>query len=278
MIALLIVFAGSVLFESTSRIKQAKAEANFLIGISQPNLNEPRQIVMNNEIRKEAEKHSNVKLIFTDAAENSEKQIHDVQKLMEYGIDLLIISLNDSEKLTPIVKEAYKTIPVIVLGRGVTGYDYTMFIGSDNLSIGKIAGKLASDLLAGTAAEIVEIKGAMSSTSEEETSRGFRDYVTRSPSIQIKQEIDGSWQRDKAEDELKRILPFYPEVRLVFAHSDAMALGAYRAITSWGLSNVQIIGIDGLDTVNGGFDLVKQKILSGSVTSPTGAGNRFSMR
>ncbi|MCS7460683.1 substrate-binding domain-containing protein [Paenibacillus doosanensis] len=270
MIALLIVFAGSVLFESTSRIKQAKAEANFLIGISQPNLNEPRQIVMNNEIRKEAEKHSNVKLIFTDAAENSEKQIHDVQKLMEYGIDLLIISLNDSEKLTPIVKEAYKTIPVIVLGRGVTGYDYTMFIGSDNLSIGKIAGKLASDLLAGTAAEIVEIKGAMSSTSEEETSRGFRDYVTRSPSIQIKQEIDGSWQRDKAEDELKRILPFYPEVRLVFAHSDAMALGAYRAITSWGLSNVQIIGIDGLDTVNGGFDLVKQKILSGSVTSPTG--------
>ena len=49
-----------------------------------------------------------------------------------------------------------------------------------------------------------------------------------------------------------------------------MALGAYRAIDALGLSHVQIIGIDGLDTVNGGFDLVKQGVLSGTVTSPTG--------
>ncbi|OXM85531.1 substrate-binding domain-containing protein [Paenibacillus rigui] len=271
LIASLFALVVSILFESTQRVtKPVEAETNFLIGISQPNLNEPRQIVMNNEIRKEAERHKNVRLIFTDAAENSEKQIHDVQKLMEYGIDLLIISLNESEKLTPVVTEAYKHIPVIVLGRGVTGYDYTMFIGSDNLSIGKISGKLASDLLAGVTAEVVEIKGAITSKSEEETSRGFREYVKSTPSIQVTQEIDGNWQRDRAEDELKAILPYYPGIKLVFAHSDAMALGAYRAIKSLGLSDVQIIGIDGLDTVNGGFDLVQQRILSGSVTSPTG--------
>lgn len=259
-----------MLVASLLHLKAVKDEPDFLIGISQPNLNEPRQLLMNNEIRKEAEKHKNVKLIFTDAAENSEKQVHDVQKLMKYGIDLLIISLNDSEKLTPIVTEVYKEIPVIVLGRGVTGYDYSLFIGSDNLSIGKKSGKLAADLLSGAPADVVEIKGAVSSNSVEETSRGFRDYLSQSPSIQIDKVIVGDWQRDRTEDELKRILPSSPEIKLVFAHSDAMALGAYRAIDALGLSNVQIIGIDGLDTVNGGFDLVKQGVLSGTVTSPTG--------
>ncbi|MEC0226496.1 substrate-binding domain-containing protein [Paenibacillus alba] len=251
-------------------LKAVTNEPDFLIGISQPNLNEPRQMMMNNEIRKEAEKHKNVRLIFTDAAENSEKQIHDVQKLMNYGIDLLIISLNDSEKLTPIVTEVYKNIPVIVLGRGVTGYDYSLFIGSDNLSIGKKSGKLASDLLAGTSSEIVEIKGSIHSKSVEETSHGFQDYLSRTPSIKIAQVIDGEWRRDLAEDELKRILPSNPGIRLVFAHSDAMALGAHRAIEALGLPSVPIIGIDGLDTENGGFDLVKQGVLSGTVTSPTG--------
>lgn len=259
-----------MLVASLLHLKAVKDEPDFLIGISQPNLNEPRQLLMNNEIRKEAEKHRNVKLIFTDAAENSEKQVHDVQKLMKYGIDLLIISLNDSEKLTPIVTEVYKEIPVIVLGRGVTGYDYSLFIGSDNLSIGKKSGKLAADLLGGSAADVVEIKGAVSSRSVEETSRGFRDYLSQSPSIQVDKVIVGDWQRDRTEDELKRILPSSPEIKLVFAHSDAMALGASRAIDALGLSNVQIIGIDGLDTVNGGFDLVKQGVLSGTVTSPTG--------
>lgn len=259
-----------MLVASLLQLKAVKDEPDFLIGISQPNLNEPRQLLMNNEIRKEAEKHKNVKLIFTDAAENSEKQVHDVQKLMKYGIDLLIISLNDSEKLTPIVTEVYKEIPVIVLGRGVTGYDYSLFIGSDNLSIGKKSGKLAADLLGGAPADIVEIKGAVSSKSVEETSRGFRDYLSDSPSIKVDKVIVGDWQRDRAEDELSRILPTSPGVKLVFAHSDAMALGAYRAIDALGLHDVQIIGIDGLDTLNGGFDLVKQGILSGTVTSPTG--------
>ncbi|CAN7619880.1 substrate-binding domain-containing protein [Paenibacillus sp. LjRoot153] len=251
-------------------LKSDKADKDFLIGISQPNLNESRQIAMYNEIRNEAEKHKNVRLIFTDAAENSEKQINDVQKLLHYGIDLLIISLNDSEKLTPIVKEAYKNMPVIVLGRGVTGYDYSMFIGSDNLAIGKKSGKLAADLLGNTYSKIVEIKGAIGSSSVEETSLGFSAYLDRTPALHITKVIDGNWRRDQAEDELKRTLTAEPDIKLVFAHSDAMALGAYRAVESLGLHDVKIIGIDGLETMNGGYDLVKRGTLSGTVTSPTG--------
>ncbi|MEK8128125.1 substrate-binding domain-containing protein [Paenibacillus filicis] len=272
--AVLLLVAVSVLtlvsLIVTSYWNQQQEDQPYLIGISQPNLNEPRQVVMNNEIRKEAERHSNVRLIFTDAAENSEKQIHDVQKLMTYGVDLLIISLNDPEKLTPVVTEAYKSIPVIVLGRGVTGYDYTLFIGPDNASVGRKSGQLAERILGDSSAEIIEIQGIRGSKSVEETSRGFEEYVSRKPKLSVVRTVVGNWQRDRAEDEMAVLLPAYPNVRLVFAHSDAMALGAYRALQTFGMQHVGIIGIDGLDTVNGGFELVRKGILNGSVTSPTG--------
>ncbi|UJF31328.1 substrate-binding domain-containing protein [Paenibacillus hexagrammi] len=266
LLVLTMTTVGSYMLSTDS----ATDDQQFLIGISQPNLDEPRQLFMNNEIRKEAEKHSNVRLIFTDAAENSEKQIYDVEKLMQYGIDLLIISLNDSEQLTPIVTEAYKSIPVIVLGRGVTGYDYSLFIGPDNESIGRKSAQLASELLKGSGGDIIEIEGVANSTSVEETSRGFNDELERRMNKPIVKSVVGDWQRDKAEDEMLRILPDYPKVRLIFAHSDAMALGASRAIQKLGLQGIHVLGIDGLDTIDGGFELVKNGILSGSVTSPIG--------
>ncbi|MDB5053706.1 MAG: Periplasmic binding protein domain containing protein [Bacilli bacterium] len=246
------------------------SDKKILIGISQPDLNEPRQVVMNNEIRKEAAKYKNVRLIFTDAAENSDKQAQDVERLMKYGIDLLVISLNDSEKLTPIVAKVYQTTPVIVLGRGVSGYDYSLFIGPDNNSIGKMSGKLAASLLSDSGGGVVEIQGLAGSPSLTETSNGFYDEVKRDLQLSVIKTVAGDWQRDKAQDEISQLLPHYPNVRLIFAHSDAMALGAYYAVQSLGLKGVHILGIDGLDTVNGGFELVKKGILSGTVTSPTG--------
>ena len=122
-------------------------KVKYLIGVSQANLIEPWRILMNEEIKDEAVNHKDLRLIFTDAVQSSNKQIKDVEELLAQGIDLLIISPNDSAALTPIVAEAYKKIPVIVLDRAVEGYDYTLYIGPDNVLIGRDAGKLVAELL-----------------------------------------------------------------------------------------------------------------------------------
>ena len=107
---------------------------DYLIGVSLANLTEPWRITMRDEIMTEASRFGDVHVVFTDAADSSSRQIQDVRTLLDYGIDLLIISPNDSEALSPVIAEAYHHIPVILLDRSVVGFDYTLFIGPDNRS------------------------------------------------------------------------------------------------------------------------------------------------
>ena len=137
------------LLSACSKDGAADQAYQFVIGVSLANLTEPWRINMSEEIKSEASHYPNLRVVFSDAADSSSRQIQDVKKLLDCGIDLLIISPNDAEALTPIIAEAYKRIPVILLDRSVVGYDYTLYIGPDNRLIGKQAGQYVTDLLGG---------------------------------------------------------------------------------------------------------------------------------
>ena len=49
-----------------------------------------------------------INVIFRDAAGNSEKQIQDIETLMEYGIDILIVSPDGSDSLSSVLSEAFQ--------------------------------------------------------------------------------------------------------------------------------------------------------------------------
>lgn len=241
----------------------------FLIGVSQPNLQEPWRIKMNEEIKKEAEKYDNIRVIFTDGAKNTNKQEADLKKLLDYGVDLLIVSMNDSERLTPVVSDIYKELPVIVLDRDVIGYDYNIFIGLDNYNIGKKAGELLYSSIGKSNINVVEIKGSADSLPTIERSRGFSDGIKGYDNIHVVNTIKGDWEKDKAEDKFKEILASNIKVDAVYAHSDDMAYGAYLASESLG-KDIFIIGIDGLQGDNGGIELVKNGVIDATYTCKTG--------
>jgi simple sugar transport system substrate-binding protein len=251
-------------------VKQADDQIKYLIGVSQPNLSDPWQVVMNDEISQEVKNHADMKVIFTDAATSSPQQINDVDKLMGYGIDLLIISLDDPIALTSTVSKAYGKIPVIVLGRGVTGYDYTLYIGTDNEMIGRKAGEFALESLGWKGGNIVEVQGLKDSPSVAERSAGFREAIASQANIQIIQSINADWQRDKAEDLLTDVFKNNQKIDLIFAHNEAMALGAARALKDAKLPLVDIIGIDGVNSTNSSLKLVSENKWTGMFTSPTG--------
>lgn len=242
---------------------------NYLIGVSQPNLSEPWRVAMNEEIQQEVSRHSDMRVIFTDAAQSSEQQAKDVKKLVGYGVDLLIISLDDPVALTQTVSSVYENIPVIVLGRGVTGYDYTLYVGTDDEMIGRKAGEFAMETLGESGGKIIEMQGLAGSPTVEERSNGFREAIHNSK-LSIVQTMNADWQRDRAEDLLTDWLKDQPEVDLIFAHNEAMALGAYRAVQKLDRNDINIIGIDGVNSENGSLQLVSENKLTGTFTSPPG--------
>lgn len=268
LIALLLIFV-TFLYNQLNKSKKPD-RVEFVIGMSQANLTEPWRISMNEEIKKEAEKFDNIKIIYRDAGGNTEKQGKDINELIGSGIDLLIVSINDSQKLTPLVSKVYKSVPVIVLDRAVEGYDYSLYIGSDNESIGKQAGELVTNLIGSKAGKVIEVQGLLNSPPVVGRSKGFRDVIKDYNNIDILRTVTCEWQKDEAEDKVGEILDEFKDIDVIFAHSDYMALGAYKAANERGIKNIKIIGTDGLSGVNGGVNLVSKGILQGTFTCPTG--------
>ncbi|MGV8981344.1 substrate-binding domain-containing protein [Clostridium sp.] len=242
----------------------------FVIGMSQANLTEPWRIAMNEEIIEEAKQYTNIKIVYKDAGGDTDKQKRDINELVSAGVDLLIVSINDSKKLTPLVSKAYKSMPVIVLDRAVEGYDYTLYIGPDNEKIGIQAGNLVVDLIGEKQGKVIEVQGVLNSSPVIARSNGFRSVLKDHPNVKISRTIVSEWQRDEAEDKVTEILQEDKDIDAIFAHNDYMALGAYKAVYKLGLKNIKIIGVDGLTGENGGLDLVSKWILQGTFTCKTG--------
>ncbi len=264
----LIVLSSVLIINLTSEKKSDGVE--YVIGMSQANLYEPWRISMNEEIMNEVKKYKNVKIIYKDAGGDTNKQKDDINELVNDGADLLIVSINDSEQLTPVVSKVYKSIPVILLDRAVEGYDYTLYIGTDNNSIGRQAGHMVKGLVGSKQGKVIEVQGLLDSPPVISRSEGFREELKGSKNIEIARTVIGEWQRDETEDKITEVLKEDKDIDVIFAHNDYMALGAYKAAYNLGIKNIKIIGVDGLPDENGGLDLVSKGILSGTFTCPTG--------
>lgn len=88
------------------------------------------RVVGNAVLQYEVTQHPEIgEFIVTDAQENPEKQISDIEDLLTRNCDVLIVSPATTEALTPAVEKAAATgIPVVVFDRGVNTTDYTTFI------------------------------------------------------------------------------------------------------------------------------------------------------
>ncbi len=245
-------------------------ENHFVIGVYQPNLTEPWRVDMYKEIKDRASLYDNLRVVFRDGHGDTDKQIGDLVELMDYDIDLLIVSMNDSSVMTPIIGDIYKEIPVIVLDRDVEGYDYTLFIGLDNYSIGHQIGELVKS--EDHISHIVEILGDTSSKPTIERSKGFLDAISDVSHIDVLERIEANWEKDKAEDMFSDAISNSDQIDLIYAHSDDMALGAYKAMLKNDMKSedVIIIGIDGLPGEGRGLELVENGILDGTFICPTG--------
>jgi simple sugar transport system substrate-binding protein len=246
------------------------SDIRYLVGFSQANLTEPWRIEMTEEVKAEAALFPDMKIIYTDAADSTSRQIDDVHRLLDYGIDLMLISPTDSHELTPVVREAYSKIPVIVLDRAVEGYDYSLFIGPDNERLGREAGGVVSELLGERKGAVLEIQGRSGSPPTLSRSQGLRDVLAKHPNIRIVDTIVADWLRDTAEDQVSEHIRVMPELDVIFAQNDAMALGAWRATSLAGRHGIRFIGIDGLPGPTGGIELVRKGVLSATFICPTG--------
>ena len=169
-------------------------QEKFLIGFSQCTIGDEWRNTMIEEMIREISlyREPGMELVIRDAHDSNEKQIEDIKELLSLGIDLLIVSPNESKPLTPIIEQVYDSgIPVINIDRIIDSDKFSAFIGADNFMIGQEAGKVAANIL-NNAGNILEITGLPGSSAAIERSAGFRDVLDKFEGIEITS-LGGSW-------------------------------------------------------------------------------------
>ena len=212
-----------------------------------------------------------VAFIVKDANGQSARQERHIQELIDQHVDLLIVSPNAAQPITPIVEKAYQQgIPVIILDRRTASDQYTAYVGGDNTEVGRTAGRYARALLKGRG-NVVEIGESPGSSADIDRHKGFMQAIQPFPAVQLVKKLQGDWDKQSFATELSLLLQSQPAIDLIFAQNDRTALKAYRVCEKLGLTNrVKIIGVDGLSGPDEGIDLVDRRILSATVLYPTG--------
>ena len=125
---LLIPFSLLLLVSCASHKQQKK----YRIGFSQC-ANDVWRQNMQIEMEREFSFHPEVDLLIKNANLSSKKQIEQIHELLAEKIDLLIVSPNEAQPLTPTIDKVYKDgLPVIVVDRNILSKNYTAFIGASN--------------------------------------------------------------------------------------------------------------------------------------------------
>jgi len=277
LLAIFAVFSFIILFVIYKSIPDPTEEI-FTIGFSQPTTADLWRQTMLMEMQHELIFYPKMEIIVADAENNSHKQIEDIRRLIAQDIDLLIVSPNESLPLTPIIEEVYSMgIPVILIDRKIESEYYTAFIGSDNFEIGREAGEYAANLLNGEG-KIVEIFGLRGSSPARERHKGFMSVIDTFENIKIIDQINGDWEFDVAKEAMTNYLKQGKSFDLIFAHNDAMALGAYEAYKKLGIEkDVFIIGVDGMPGPDGGIQAVLDRKIAATLLYPTGGKNAISL-
>lgn len=243
----------------------------YRIGFSQCVTGDAWRKAMHEEMYRELSFYPELSLTIKDAKGDNSLQIQQIREFMEEGVDLLIVSPNESAPITPIVEEAFNLgIPVIVVDRKITSNQYSAYVGGDNYEVGLTAGQYIRNLMEDKG-QILEIWGLEGSSPAIERHQGLMAALEGSE-IDLTVKIRGEWEKDTAKNRLKEyLLEEDPNTfDLVLGHNDVMAIGAYEVLQSKGVSGKQFIGIDALPGPYGGIQAVSDQVLNATFFYPTG--------
>lgn len=194
-------------------------------------------------------KEFGIKFMWTNAGNNSPKQVSDIESLVALNPDLLIVSANESEPLSAIYEFCQsQEVPLITVDRGIakplawTNKDdsYILHISMDFMAQGVFTGKAVVDYLTEKYGKpmgnIVELAGIPGSEPGIHRSIGLNLVVDKYPDIRIVATRPTEFDRKKAYETMADWLQKYPAgtIDAVMGSFDEGNLGALQAIKEAG--------------------------------------------
>lgn len=215
---------------------QSSSTGKIVIGFANSSMSHPWRIAINDSILAEAAKYPDIQVITTQADENAEKQLTNVENMLTQGIKLLLICTVSGEGSRPIVDAVKRAnVPLVPVDRNIVTNDYTAFVGQSNLQFGSdmadyIAGELTKKY-GEPRGNVVELRGNPNDVPSQDRAKGFSQRLAQKyPKIQLVASQSTDYSRTSSTGAMENILQAQPKIDAVYTHEDEIALGAIIAI------------------------------------------------
>jgi len=220
----------------------AAGEQKLVIGFSVSTQSNPFYVAMADGVKKQAAVYG-YSTVVLNADDKLEKQIADVEDLIQKKVDVLLINAAQDGALAAIEKAVKAGIPVITLQREIPSPAVTSHIGTDNVLIGKLGAQWIAKKL-GEKGNVVVLEGIPGAASSEDRKKGAAEEFPKHPGIKIVAQQSGQYDRAKALTVMENILQAQPKIDAVYCFNDEMAMGALAAIKAAKRTGIVITGMD----------------------------------
>jgi ribose transport system substrate-binding protein len=227
---------------------------DLVVGFSIKNMHNPYLIAMNNTMNEQAAVHG-FELVTLNAGGDAVQQQMDVEVLVARGVDVIVMDAQDP--VAAIVKSEYiasHNIPLFLMNATVDPASiFVTLVQSNNVGLGSAVGEWVADqgttelrigLLAGNPGNMVGFArrtGFIQGLTERQLER------FNSTNFLVRTKGWGNWSAELGLDATEDMLVAAPDINVIFAENDAMAMGAITAVRNAGREGqVLVVGVDGM--------------------------------
>ncbi|MBC8052543.1 MAG: D-ribose ABC transporter substrate-binding protein [Sphingobacteriaceae bacterium] len=241
LLLLLVIFAGC---NGDSK----KSDEPKKIAIVVSTLNNPWFVFLAETAAKKAKELGYESKIF-DSQNNTALETDHFENAISSGYDAVLFNPTDATgSVANATKAKNADIPVFCMDREINSPDAaTSQILSDNYSGCIEMGKYFVKTL-NKKGKYVELLGIVSDNNTWNRSKGFHSIVDNYKELKMVAQQSADFDRNKAMEVMESLLQANPDINAVFCGNDAMAMGAYQALSAANKADkVKVFGFDGAE-------------------------------
>jgi ABC-type sugar transport system substrate-binding protein len=204
---------------------------------------------------RDAARNAGIELRLEDARHSQEKQVATLRSFITQRVDVIAFSPVVETGWEFVLREIRSAgIPVVLMDRTIEVSDeslYVSMIGSDFFEEGRRAGRWLIENTLDVRGEIgiFELQGTVDSSPANGRSLGFGEVIAPDRRFRIIRSQSAEYDLARAREVMAAFMQTEGHrIRVVFAHSDSMALGAIEAIEGAGFkpgSDILVLSIEG---------------------------------
>jgi ribose transport system substrate-binding protein len=235
---------------STSSSSASSADKKVVLGISFGQNVHPFFVAMQKGAE-DAAKEKGVELVVQSADSSLEKQVTQIENLVQRGVNAILLNPYDSEGVAPAAQAALdKGVGIFTMDINVTGAEATSFVASNNVKIGEMLADYVIKELGGKGK--IALLGGPTVTSLKDREDGFVNKIKTS-GIEIVANQGVAMERTTSLAGAETILQANPDIKAFVGVNENSAMGIVSAAAAQGKKDLIITGVDSTEDVMNGI-------------------------